>query len=61
MDAESGTMKLVGLVPKAGKRVGTVIYGSSDVHVGKNLTIILFRYKLDVSGKVIGLNRLALD
>ncbi len=35
--------------------------GSSDFHVGKNLTFILFRYKLGIPGRVIGLNGLALD
>ena len=34
--------------------------GSSDFHVGKNLTIILFRYKFVLPRKVIWLNRLAL-
>ena len=35
--------------------------GSSDFHVGKNLTFILFRYKLGFLGKVIGLNGLAFE
>ena len=63
-----GRLWLQKIFPKEQQIMYTINYdrgenktGSSDFHVGKNLTFILFHYKLGFPGRVIGLNGLALD
>ena len=43
------------------KKLSFNFIGSSDFHVGKNLTFVLFRHKMGFPIRVVSLNWLALD